>query len=96
MRDHPMHSELMLAGMWGGVAGLLPPLAPQVAAFAAASKDGRLKDQRFLACHVWSLIAERCLVHDSAHPGHGRPFPPVAIDPCFAFTHVGAAVKIAG
>lgn len=96
MRDHPMHSELMLAGMWGGTAGLLPPLAPRIGAFAAASKDGRLKDQRFLACHVWPLIAERCLVHDSAHPSHGRPFPPVAIDPCFAFTHVGAAVKIAG
>lgn len=94
MRDHPMHSELMLAGMWGGTAGLLPPLAPLIRAFAAASKDGRLKDQRFLACHVWPLIAERCLVHDSAHPGHGRPFPPVAIDPCFAFTHVGAAVKL--
>lgn len=28
MRDHVLHTDLILAGMWGGVAGLLPPLAP--------------------------------------------------------------------
>lgn len=80
MRDHPLHSELMLAGMWGGVAGLLPPLKPLIDRFAAAETD-RWQDQRFLRSHLWPLIADACLVHDSHQPGHGIPFPDHAGDP---------------
>ena len=92
MRDHIMHTDLMLAGMWGGRAGLLPPMASLVGS-AARAADGRLQDQRFLGRVVWPLIEERCLVHDSAHAGHGLPFPDVPIDGRFRFTHVGACVK---
>lgn len=28
MRDHIMHTDPMLAGMWGGLAGVLPPMLP--------------------------------------------------------------------
>lgn len=80
MRDHPLHSELMLAGMWGGIAGLLPPLEPLIGRFAAAEAD-RWQDQRFLRAHLWPLIAEDCLVHDSHQPGHGLPFPDHPGDP---------------
>ncbi|SMF79393.1 Tetratricopeptide (TPR) repeat [Azospirillum oryzae] len=80
MRDHPLHSELMLAGMWGGVAGLLPPLEPLIDRFAAAEAD-RWQDQRFLRSHLWPLIADACLVHDSHQPGHGFPFPDHPGDP---------------
>ncbi len=80
MRDHPLHSELMLAGMWGGVAGLLPPLKPLIDRFAAAETD-RWQDQRFLRSHLWPLIADACLVHDSHQPGHGAPFPDHPGDP---------------
>ena len=80
MRDHPLHSELMLAGMWGGTAGLLPPLEPLTASFAAAEAD-RWQDQRFLRSHLWPLIADACLVHDSHQPGHGVPFPDHPGDP---------------
>nr|WP_295832071.1 tetratricopeptide repeat protein [uncultured Azospirillum sp.] len=80
MRDHPLHSELMLAGMWGGVAGLLPPLEPLIDRFAAAEAD-RWQDQRFLRSHLWPLIAGACLVHDSHQPGHGAPFPDHPGDP---------------
>jgi len=92
MRDHIMHTELMLAGMWGGRAGILPPMAPLVKV-AARAEDGRLRDQRFLGRVVWPLIEGCCLVHDSAHDGHGLPFPDVPIDARFRFTHVGACLK---
>jgi Flp pilus assembly protein TadD len=80
MRDHPLHSELMLAGMWGGTAGLLPPLAPLIDRFAAAEAD-RWQDQRFLRSHLWPLIAAASLVHDSHQPDHGAPFPNHPGDP---------------
>lgn len=80
MRDHPLHSELMLAGMWGGTAGLLPPLEALIGRFAAAEAD-RWQDQRFLRSHLWPLIMEDCLVHDSHQPGHGLPFPSHPGDP---------------
>lgn len=92
LRDHPLHTEVMLAGLWGGMAGVLPPLTPLIESYAAAGGD-RLLDQRFLRDVVWPAIRSRCLIHDSVHPRHGVPLPPVPIDRRFAFTHVGAGVK---
>ncbi|QCG88434.1 tetratricopeptide repeat protein [Azospirillum sp. TSH100] len=80
MRDHALHSEVMLAGMWGGLAGLLPPLEPLIGRFSSEEAD-RWQDQRFLRSHVWPLIAEDCLIHDSHQPGHGLPFPDHPGDP---------------
>lgn len=89
MRDYPTHTDLILAGMWGGVGGLLPPLKPLIDAYAVADAD-RWHDQRFLAELVWPLIAGRALVHDSVHPGEGVPFPPAPADP--ESPHIGAKV----
>ena len=66
MRDHPEHAELMMAGMWGGVAGLLPALTDQaVDYFAAHQQKWRWVDQDFLRDRVWPLIRQDCLVHDA-------------------------------
>ncbi|CAO3380874.1 FkbM family methyltransferase [Azospirillum argentinense] len=89
MRDHVLHTDLILAGMWGGMAGRLPPLAPAIDA-AADRRADRWQDQRFLADWVWPRIQGRVLVHDSVHPGAGLPFPPAPDDP--VSSHVGAKV----
>lgn len=89
MRDHLLHTDLILAGLWGGMAGLLPPMAPVIEAVANREAD-RWQDQRFLADWVWPRIRGRVLVHDSAHPGAGRPFPPAPDDP--VSPHIGAKV----
>jgi hypothetical protein len=68
MRDHPMNCELVLGGMWGGRAGLLPEVTRQAAAWAAIDPqrhNTRYDDQRFLRFVVWPLIRERSLTHDS-------------------------------
>lgn len=89
MRDHILHTDLILAGMWGGMAGLLPPLAPVIDAVADREAD-RWQDQRFLAEWVWPRIQGRVLVHDSVHPMAGQPFPPAPEDS--VSPHIGAKV----
>lgn len=86
MRDHIMHMEPVMGGMWGGTAGHLPPLRPAVERFVAA-RSARWNDQHFLADWLWPRIADRVLVHDELHEGMGRRFPePVAA----GGHHVGA------
>lgn len=79
MRDHPEHAELMMAGMWGGVAGLLPSLSEQaVQYYETHEPKWRWVDQDFLRDRVWPIIKTDCLVHDDFYTmgGECRPFPP--------------------
>ena len=76
LRDGVLHTEVMTGGHWGGVAGLLPDLLPLAERHAAAEAD-RAQDHRFLRRIVWPMIRDRALIHDRAHPRHGRPFPTV-------------------
>lgn len=75
MRDHPYQAELMLAGMWGGVAGLLPQLGPKIAELDTTPLNplNAWIDQRFLAKEVWPLIREHVFVHDTAFHFGGPP-----------------------
>lgn len=74
MRDHVMHMEPVMGGMWGGSAGLLPPMGPAIDRFTA-SHTGRWNDQDFLAEWLWPRIARAVMVHDGVHESLGRPFP---------------------
>ena len=78
MRDHPEHAELMMAGMWGGVTGLLPKLSEQaIAYFHSHGAKWRWVDQDFLRDRVWPVIKHDCLVHDDYYRmgGEARRFP---------------------
>lgn len=76
MRDAYTHTELILAGLWGGVRGALPPLGQQLKQFLKSQEAGRTIDQIFLRKHVWPTARDSCLVHDSMHgPQVGCPFP---------------------
>jgi len=91
MRDHPFHNELILAGMWGGTANLLPSLKEVVEEHFPAHAN-RHTDQAFLCDFVWPLIKSDCLSHDSYYKfnkaldfsSYGRQPRPV---------HVGGAIK---
>ncbi len=75
MRDHIYHHELILAGMWGGMAGVLPKLRSWLQA-APQYFDNRFGDQAFLADMVWPLIREDTKVHDTYYRfPHAGPFP---------------------
>ncbi len=63
MRDHPIHAELMMGGLWGGIAGRLPNLVKVLNKFYRG-KNKKFMDQIFLAEFVWPLIKTESLVHD--------------------------------
>lgn len=66
MRDHLEHAELIMAGMWGGVAGLLPNMNDGADTYYAAHESRwRWIDQDFLRDCVWALISNHCLAHDT-------------------------------
>lgn len=84
LRDHPIHAEVILAGMWGGFTGLLPPLGPLANRFVN-SNHSRFADQTFLRSAVWPRLRDHAILSvDSipslegavdfppGHPKHGR------------------------
>jgi tetratricopeptide (TPR) repeat protein len=91
MRDHPYHMEVMLAGMWGGVARVLPSIREQ-AVIAMRYNRNKWHDQEFLRDVVWPLIRDRARVHDSVFRFRGADdFPPYCRLP--GKVHVGGAIK---
>lgn len=64
IRDWYSHSELILAGLWGGCGGRLPDIVTQFADFYANHEQERTVDQRFLRMRIWPLIRDQHLAHD--------------------------------
>lgn len=91
MRDHIYHMELLLAGLWGGMAGVLPPLLPRILSRPEYAGN-RFADQLFLMEFVWPLVRDHILVHDSHYRFHGSvDFPGAYRLP--RPVHVGGAIK---
>jgi hypothetical protein len=66
MRDNGSHTELMLAGLWGVVAGCLPPLEKLMQRFMSAPLESRhFADQYFLRRYVWPYARTSLMQHDS-------------------------------
>ena len=64
MRDWWTHTDPILAGMWGGVGGVLPPLAPMIRAYRSKAVETPNWDQWFLRDRLWPSIRHSALVHD--------------------------------
>jgi hypothetical protein len=69
MRDFCSHSELILAGLWGGVRGALPPIGKLIEVWLSERKttvyNQTTSDQLFLREKIWQLVRQSVLVHDS-------------------------------
>jgi len=91
MRDHPYHMEVILAGMWGGIARVLPNVRQQVDV-AMSYNSNKWNDQEFLRDVIWPLIRDHAKVHDSYFRFRGADdFPPYCRLP--GKVHVGGAIK---
>jgi hypothetical protein len=78
MRDWYTHTDLILAGMWGGVGGILPAPADLMRARTFWREETDHIDQDLLTETVWPVIRGNVLIHDSIFaPCLGSvPFPP--------------------
>jgi hypothetical protein len=89
MRDWYSHTDLLLAGMWGGVGGILPEPAALLRAYTPWRVENDHFDQDLLSAVVWPAIRRNVLIHDSIfHPCLGSvAFPPFGALP--AGHHIG-------
>ncbi|WP_082742125.1 tetratricopeptide repeat protein [Burkholderia sp. MSMB1078WGS] len=77
MRDYFTHTELLLAGLWGGCTGVLPRLTECMMTYSNEHEgSSRFTDQHFLREILWPTVRESILNHDSLFGFHGAlPFP---------------------
>ena len=76
MRDWWTHTDPMLAGLWGGIAGAFPDMIGCLNAFIGDKPMSTNWDQYFLRDQVWPAIRDRVIVHDRCYPAHrAQPFP---------------------
>ena len=80
IRDYFTHTELILAGLWGGCAGILHNAVRSMQEFVAKNADsGRFIDQHYLRENVWPTLRKGVLSHDDLFGFHdAKPFPPHA------------------
>lgn len=92
MRDAPFHTELMLAGLWGGVGGRLRGIRTWIDRFYRANLH-RWADQDFLRTEIWPRISAQTLIHDSFYDlFDARRYP--AAGRLTAPDHVGAGFRL--
>ncbi|OKP64407.1 hypothetical protein BTE77_34905 [Ensifer adhaerens] len=94
MRDYYTHTELILAGLWGGCGGVFDDMAAAMVDFINRGdyKSSHL-DQHFLRAAVWPTIRQSVLSHDSQFAFfNNEPFPEHAPPASTPEQHVGANV----
>jgi hypothetical protein len=89
MRDWFTHTDLLLAGLWGGVGGILPSVDALLNAYTGWRMENDHVDQDVLAETVWPSIRGDVLIHDSVFTGclGSVPFPPYGA--ALPGTHIG-------
>ncbi|KKD20628.1 tetratricopeptide repeat protein, partial [Acinetobacter baumannii] len=67
MRDSYSHTELILAGMWGGCTGIFHNIEAHIRDYVATGRypDNRVIDQHYLRYCIWPTLKQSVLVNDS-------------------------------
>lgn len=93
MRDAIEHSELILAGMWGGYTGAFDDILEKIQIFQKESKiTNKTVDQQFLRHYIYPTVAQSVLIHDSRQLEKGSlPFPDYTLSEieCIPYFHIG-------
>lgn len=77
MRDYYTHTDLVMAGMWGGVTGVIEDIEQMINEYLGNHIQSRIMDQSFLNECLWSIMKQSVLVHDSCfETEYSVDFPP--------------------
>ena len=78
MHDFYSHTELILAGMWGGFNGVFQNLEQDIHDYLASGNylSKRVADQHYLRNQIWPTVSQSVMIHDSQQfDPEGLPFP---------------------
>ena len=78
MHDFYSHTELILAGMWGGCTGVLTNIEQHIRDYVETGRylSNRVMDQHYLRYCIWPTVAQSVINHDSqGFDPHGIAFP---------------------
>ncbi|MDR2696763.1 MAG: hypothetical protein LBC79_10355 [Deltaproteobacteria bacterium] len=76
MRDWYTHTDVILAGLWGGATGVLNNLYTGYVRSLSGGIRTRTADQAYLGQYAWPVIKQNVLIHDRLHRLPGIvPFP---------------------
>lgn len=78
MHDFYTHTELVLAGMWGGCHGVFRNVEQHIRDFIATGRflNTRVMDQHYLRYAIWPTLCQSLMTHDSqGFDVLGLPFP---------------------
>lgn len=91
MRDWFSHTELILAGMWGGCAGVFKNIDQELIRFIEAGQFALSHiDQHFLRKRVWPTVRQSVLSHDSQFKFfNNQPFPAITGEEDSEISHIG-------
>jgi len=66
LRDYYTHTDLILAGMFGGIVGIFEDINELISSFQKQKHTSRTHlDQKFLTQKIWPAIKNDVLIHDS-------------------------------
>lgn len=88
IRDWYTHTDLVIAGLWGGVAGILPDINLLLEQYIPTNVETPHIDQWFLRDELWSYIKTSALVHDRFFKPEGSSLLP-APQPHIPGSHIG-------
>lgn len=89
IRDSGSHTELVLAGLWGAIAGSIPDFTQKMYDYMQNYADlARYSDQFFLRDCAWQYIKQDLYSSDRLFNfGNAHPISEIGFD--FAITHIG-------
>lgn len=93
MRDGYGHSELILAGMWGGYTGIFKNIHQHMTNYFQGLKMlNKTIDQHFLRTEIWATVQQSVLIHDNymlEHGSHIYPDYPISDIEKIPYFHIG-------
>lgn len=82
IRDAASHTELMLAGLWGGIAGSIPNFTSMLKSYLTSENlNSRFADQYFLRYYIWQYARQDLYGTDDLFNFlNAEPFPTMNVD----------------